>query len=334
MAQYDVIILNETVVPPQLQEIQVGDTYRLGADTEIVGNLTVSGTVNGADVAATAALAASATQPGDNLSTLVNDILASQAEAEAGSNNTKIMTPLRVAQAIAILAAGIKNNYGDALAPTTTDDDTEGYVPGSYWIHTGVSPHEVYRCVNNTTNLAVWIKTTLSTDELATVAVSGDSDDLIEGSVNLLLTVAERGKLAAIESAATADQTGAEIKALYEAEANTNAFTDGYKAALDELSGLTLGITAFAGGGQASATLLTTRYNVVDTVASVGDSVKLPVTTGGKILIIKNNGTNSMDLFPQSGVSINKLTADVALAIPADSTVWIYSTSATQWHSL
>jgi len=39
-------------------------------------------------------------------------------------------------------------------------------------------------------------------------------------------------KLAGIEDSATADQTGAEIKALYEGEADTNAYTDAEKAAL------------------------------------------------------------------------------------------------------
>lgn len=48
-------------------------------------------------------------------------------------------------------------------------------------------------------------------------------------------TDAEKTKLAGIETAATADQTGAEIKALYEAEANTNAYTD---AEVSKLAGI------------------------------------------------------------------------------------------------
>lgn len=46
------------------------------------------------------------------------------------------------------------------------------------------------------------------------------------------LTPAERAKLTAIEASATADQTGAEIKTAYEAEAETNAFTDAEKSKL------------------------------------------------------------------------------------------------------
>lgn len=48
-------------------------------------------------------------------------------------------------------------------------------------------------------------------------------------------------KLAGIETSATADQTGAEIKVAYEGEANTNAFTD---AEQTKLSGIATSATA------------------------------------------------------------------------------------------
>lgn len=47
-------------------------------------------------------------------------------------------------------------------------------------------------------------------------------------------TDAQVSKLTGIEVGATADQTGAEIKSLYEAEADTNAFTDAYVAQLTD----------------------------------------------------------------------------------------------------
>ena len=49
-------------------------------------------------------------------------------------------------------------------------------------------------------------------------------------------TDAEQSKLSAIEANATADQTGAEIKAAYEAEADTNAYVDADKAKMDFIS--------------------------------------------------------------------------------------------------
>jgi hypothetical protein len=48
----------------------------------------------------------------------------------------------------------------------------------------------------------------------------------------------DKAKLDLIEDGATADQTGAEIKALYEAEANTNAYTDAEKTLVDVSTGL------------------------------------------------------------------------------------------------
>lgn len=49
---------------------------------------------------------------------------------------------------------------------------------------------------------------------------------------DIKMTAAQVTKLAAIETSATADQTGAEIKTAYEAEAETNAFTDAEKSKL------------------------------------------------------------------------------------------------------
>lgn len=47
------------------------------------------------------------------------------------------------------------------------------------------------------------------------------------------MSAADKTKLDGIEASATADQTGAEIKTLYEAEADTNAFTDADHTKLD-----------------------------------------------------------------------------------------------------
>jgi hypothetical protein len=60
-------------------------------------------------------------------------------------------------------------------------------------------------------------------------------------------STAKDAKLAAIEDNATADQTGAEIKSLYEAEANTNAYTDDEKT---KLAGVEAGATADQTGAE------------------------------------------------------------------------------------
>ena len=48
--------------------------------------------------------------------------LASLAQAQAGTDNTTLMTPLRVAQAIAALVAAVSNLTADAMAPTVAGD--------------------------------------------------------------------------------------------------------------------------------------------------------------------------------------------------------------------
>lgn len=80
------------------------------------------------------------------------------------------------------------------------------------------------------------------------------------------------------------------------------------------LDGLDLTITAFAGGGQASATQLTKRFNIVTTVATAGDSVKLPAATVGKQLFFYQTTTNSIDIFPQTGEYIGVQAVNTALA--------------------
>lgn len=74
-------------------------------------------------------------------------------------------------------------------------------------------------------------------------------------------------------------------------------------------------LTAHAGGGQGSALALTTDINRVTTVATAGDSVKLPAATVGKTVIIIHDGAKSMDVFPASGEVINSLATNAAFAM-------------------
>ena len=76
----------------------------------------------------------------------------------------------------------------------------------------------------------------------ATGAVVLDADD-IDGTLttNKYTTAADISKLAGIETAATADQSNAEIKVAYEANTNTNAFTD---ASVTKLAGIETAATA------------------------------------------------------------------------------------------
>jgi len=90
--------------------------------------------------------------------------------------------------------------------------------------------------------------------------LSGDSDDITEGSTNLFLTTTERTKLSGIEASATADQTAAEIRTLVESASDSNVFTDADHSKLD-------GIEASATADQTDAEIKTAYENNSDTNA-------------------------------------------------------------------
>jgi len=89
--------------------------------------------------------------------------------------------------------------------------------------------------------------------------------------------------------------------------------------------------TALAGGGQAGATLLTSQIAKVGTVATAGDSVLLPLSTPGHERIVVNATANSMNVFPQTGDTINALSANAAFAMAAGKTAHFYCPAAGQW---
>jgi hypothetical protein len=64
-------------------------------------------------------------------------------------------------------------------------------------------------------------------------------------------------------------------------------------------------ITAFPGGGQANATLLSNELNKVTTVATAGDSVKLPPSMPGLTIVVSNKGANSMQVFGSGAGTID-----------------------------
>lgn len=166
--------------------------------------------------------------------------IASQAEAEAGTDNVKGMSPLRTAQAIAALESGgdvSSVNSQTGAVVLDQDDIGDGTTYKQYsqsektklsGIATGATANS-----NDATLLA-------RANHTGTQAASTISDFDTEVSNNTTVD-ANTTKLAGIESGATADQTGAEIKVAYEAEANTNAFTDAEKTLLSNQSGTNTG---------------------------------------------------------------------------------------------
>lgn len=93
------------------------------------------------------------------------------------------------------------------------------------------------------------------------------------------------------------------------------------------------GISAFAGGGQASATALTKDYNIVTTVATAADSVKLLTAAVGLVQTVKNLGANPLAVFPFSGDAINGAAADASVTIPVNATMTFVANSTSNWET-
>lgn len=80
-------------------------------------------------------------------------------------------------------------------------------------------------------------------------------------------------------------------------------------------------ITAFAGGGQANATPLTSTVNRITVVATAGDSVKLPPALAGmRVTVINSDAADSANVFPSTGDSINAIAANGAFALASTKT--------------
>lgn len=90
-------------------------------------------------------------------------------------------------------------------------------------------------------------------------------------------------------------------------------------------------ITAFATGGQTSATALTTPINRITTCATIGDSVKLPASTAGAVFFVTNSGATAADVFPFLGDVIDTLAVNTAVRIATGTTAVFVCPVAGTW---
>ena len=93
------------------------------------------------------------------------------------------------------------------------------------------------------------------------------------------------------------------------------------------------GLTA-AGTTQATALALNNQYNVVSTVAANSGTVLPAPGAGGLIVTINNRGANTLNVYPNSGATIDALAANAATTVPANGQLIIEAASATQWYTL
>ena len=81
------------------------------------------------------------------------------------------------------------------------------------------------------------------------------------------------------------------------------------------------GVTAYAGGGQTNATLLEYGFNTVTVVATNADSVKLPPSKPGAIVIIANTDAAQSTTVYGSGIdTINSVATATGVALASGKT--------------
>ena len=112
-----------------------------------------------------------------------------------------------------------------------------------------------------------------------------------------------------------------------------NGLGTGYSGSLETQSAANA-LTAFAGGGQGSATPITTMMARFTTVATIADSAILPTSTAGLVITVMNGAANSMNVFPDTGASINGGSANAAFAVAGGKTATFFCPAPLVWHAL
>ena len=171
-----------------------------------------------------------------------------------------------------------------------------GAVPVGARVPTGGTTGQTLTKTSGTNYDTEWSTPSGSGDMVAATydptTVAGDAFDManmVEATTEKIFTATERSKLAGIEAAATADQTGAQIKAAYEAEAN--AFTD---AQFTKLAGIETSATADQTGAQIKAAYeaeanaytdtLNTKLAGIEASADVTDETNVVAALNGATL--------------------------------------------------
>ncbi|MAI17147.1 MAG: hypothetical protein CBC71_06305 [Rhodobacteraceae bacterium TMED111] len=95
--------------------------------------------------------------------------------------------------------SNVVNNLSATAPPTTSDDNTQGYSISSRWLD--VTNDEAYVCLDASTGAAVWLETTLTSDDLGAAAVKGvDTDFTSPTDDSLPTTLAVQNKITSIYS--------------------------------------------------------------------------------------------------------------------------------------
>jgi hypothetical protein len=93
-------------------------------------------------------------------------------------------------------------------------------------------------------------------------------------------------------------------------------------------------ITAFAGGGKASATALSRSVNRITTCATAGDSVLLPKAIAGSLLILINQGAQAAAFYGNGNDTVDGLAAASASYVAKGDSVWLACVTAGVWQTV
>jgi hypothetical protein len=165
-----------------------------------------------------------------------------------------------------------------------------------------------------------------------TTAATGNAEDVPVAIVkaDLVLVKADVG-LDVVDNTAdsdkpvsTAQQTALDLKAPFDSP----IFTGNVKRSVQS------GITAFAGGGQASAVVITEDIAEISVCATAGDSVKLPTASAGLSIFITNHGVMAADVFPNTDDAINEAAVNTAKSVAVIASMLCISYNATNWECL
>lgn len=78
---------------------------------------------------------------------------------------------------------------------------------------------------------------------------------------------------------------------------------------------------------------LTKRINIISTCANANDTVTLPSAVAGMEVYIRNNGAQTLKIFPASGDNINGTGANTAVTLAAAASVTYRTADTTNWYS-
>ena len=182
--------------------------------------------------------------------------------------------------------------YDATAAPTVSNDDTQGYAPGSIWIDR--THAKAYVCVSNATGAAVWKEVGSSAGTVTSIDVSGGTTGLTTsgGPVTGSGTITLAGTLAVANGGTGATSAGSARTNLGATTVGGNVFTltnpsaitfprfnaDNSVSALDAATFRTA-IGAGTGSGTVTAVSITTA-NGVSGSSSGGATPALTITLG------------------------------------------------------